>query len=372
MIKICHVISSLERRGAQVFAKDLIENLSKYTDIKQTILVLRKVPQSIDIGIEDDSIVVFQSSNPVKVLWYLFFEIKKVSPDIMFAHGGEPLKYLSFLKMLGLPGKILYRKIGLSEKWIRHPKRLRMMLQRRFLNICWHISAVGENAKRELVELFRVDEQKVSVVYRGTDPNRFEVAPDTRRNFRKIFEIESKALVMVSVGALSWEKNLDAMLRCFSEIKSLDGNNVYLLIAGSGDQRNHLAQLSEDLEISDRVKFLGAIKDIPSLLAASDVLLLTSLTEGVPGVLIEAGLAGLACISWDVAGANEVVVDEKTGFITPFLDEETFRKRLQFVVDNREILQRQGECAKKICRSRFNISSSTSKHYQIIKQAINN
>ena len=97
-----------------------------------------------------------------------------------------------------------------------------------------------------------------------------------------------------------------------------------LLIVGDGEERTAIESLVSELNLGQQVQLLGTRRDIPQLLAAADIFLLTSVSEGIPLTLIEAMAAGLPCVSTSVGGTAEVVADGKTGFLVRAGDAAAF------------------------------------------------
>ena len=108
------------------------------------------------------------------------------------------------------------------------------------------------------------------------------------------------------VGRLSSEKGPDIMLEALALVK---GAEVRLSMVGDGPQRAPLALLADTLGIAPRVTWHGAVKDAGSLLAAFDVIVLSSRTEGTPMVLLEAMTAGVPVVATAVGGVPDVVSD---------------------------------------------------------------
>src|SRR5439155_18500964 len=89
--------------------------------------------------------------------------------------------------------------------------------------------------------------------------------------------------------------------------------DAHLLLVGEGPERAAIEAQVRERRLGDRVRLLGLRKDIPRLLQAADVFLLTSISEGIPLTLIEAMAAGLPVVSTRVGGVGEGVEDGVTG-----------------------------------------------------------
>ena len=114
------------------------------------------------------------------------------------------------------------------------------------------------------------------------------------------------------MGALTPQKQPDRFVEVVRSVRA-EGHAVQALIVGDGPLAGHLAVLAAD----QGIQFLGPRSDVPELLRRSDLLVFPSLPagEGMPGVLIEAGLSGLPAVSTPVPGAATVLGDGLTGVI---------------------------------------------------------
>jgi glycosyltransferase involved in cell wall biosynthesis len=150
------------------------------------------------------------------------------------------------------------------------------------------------------------------VIPNGVDTDRFRPDPASRARMRKELGIGDE-FIWLAVGRLMWKKDYITMLEAMA--RQRDG---VLLIAGAGPLEEKLRVHAGELGVSAR--FLGLREDIVELMNASDALVLSSVVEGLPMVLIEAAAAGLPCVATDVGGVREVVLDGETGFVVRIQD----------------------------------------------------
>jgi glycosyltransferase involved in cell wall biosynthesis len=101
------------------------------------------------------------------------------------------------------------------------------------------------------------------------------------------------------------------------------------LIAGDGPLRADVEKLASELNVSERLRFLGIRKDIPELMAAADGYVMSSAWEGLPMVLLEAAASGLPIVATNVGGNGEVVRDGISGHLVPPSDPVALASALQ-------------------------------------------
>ena len=128
--------------------------------------------------------------------------------------------------------------------------------------------------------------------------------PRQRREARGAFKLDTNAPVVLAIGALSRRKRFRALLRWLAP--TLATTDLHLAIAGSGVERATLEDLAHRLGISPRVHFLDHVSKIEEALGACDLLVQTSLVEGVPQVVLQALAAGKAVVATECIGLREI------------------------------------------------------------------
>ena len=119
------------------------------------------------------------------------------------------------------------------------------------------------------------------------------------------------------------------------------------------------------------VEVLGEVGDVPGLLAGSDILVFTGgPPEGMPGVLIEAGMAGLPVVTTDVPGAADVVADGVTGFVVPVDDFSALERATRSLVDDAEQRRGFGLAARARCESEFGLEASVRRWHDLLAEMI--
>lgn len=147
---------------------------------------------------------------------------------------------------------------------------------------------------------------KCQVVYNGLDTERFR-SPVDRLTVRSSLGIDPDATMYIHVGRMAVQKNHRQLLYIFKEILRHDPS-AFLVLVGRADHAicQELQEISVKSGLSDHIKFLGERDDVPSLLAASDLMLFPSLWEGLPGAVLEACAAGIPVLASDLPGVREI------------------------------------------------------------------
>lgn len=124
----------------------------------------------------------------------------------------------------------------------------------------------------------------------------------------------NRPLRLLNVGRLSPEKGQHLLLQAFASL-AVTYRSLELSFAGVGPLESSLRHAAKELGVSDRVKFLGYVADMPRIYANSDLVVQSSFTEGLPNVILEAAYLRVPIVATDVGGTNEVIEHGRTGWL---------------------------------------------------------
>jgi len=154
---------------------------------------------------------------------------------------------------------------------------------------------------------------KVVTIYNGIDVKAFMDSNLTREEARTRLGLSDKdAFVYGTVGRLAETKGQDVLLKAFARVCEKYPKS-WLIITGKGRLEPELRALSAELNIHERVVFLGYRTDVPEVMKTFDVFVLPSIAEGLPGALLEAMATGLPVIASSVGGVPEVLNNSDLG-----------------------------------------------------------
>ena len=307
-LRVVHVVASDQRRGAEVFAADLVLALAA-RDVEQDVVVLRQGSGAkVDFAAPTTRLACPQSAVLATAVAArgLRRAVARGPGVVVCAHGGEALR----AAVLAGAGPLVYRRIGAAPPSItRGPRRLwhRWLMGRAAVVLC-----VADAVRDETLGVFGLEPSRVRTVPNGVDPDRL-ARPDTDA-CRAAVGVPAGARVVLSLGSLSWEKDPVRAVRITAPARQADSHSVHLFV-GDGPLAGAVRAAAGD---GATVRILPARPDVGTVLGAADVLLLCSRPdgmEGMPAVVIEAGLCGVAVVADRIAGVAEVVVDAETGVL---------------------------------------------------------
>lgn len=142
-----------------------------------------------------------------------------------------------------------------------------------------------------------VKKGKAQILHNGLIYDQYKFSKESREKHRRDLGIEN-CTVIGHVGRFYNQKNHDFLIDIFKNISEKD-DNAKLVLVGVGELQEQIRQKVKELSLDDKVLFLGRRSDVPELLSAFDVMVLPSLCEGMPNVVIEAQASGLPCVIAD-------------------------------------------------------------------------
>lgn len=209
--------------------------------------------------------------------------------------------------------------------------------------------AIAERVRESIQQVFGYP--NAPLIPNGIAVEEFILPPEMRERWRRQEGFELDAILITHIGRFTAQKNHELLIRAFAQLNPYQP--VQLLLVGEGELKPQVEQLVYSLGLSERVRFLGVRSDIPELLNASDIFVLSSRWEGNPMSVMEAMAAGLPVISTAVGGVPELVEEGVSGILVPSENEQALRTAIQTLLDNPELRISMGANARKVALERF-------------------
>ena len=197
-----------------------------------------------------------------------------------------------------------------------------------------------------------IPERKLRAIPNGIRPRCLR--PD-RLGLRRQLGLRPSARIVLTVGRLVEQKGYDVLLRAAPRIAA-EYPEAVLAWVGVGPLEHELRAVVEGLGLEARVRLLGRRRDVPAILAASDVLVLPSRFEGLPIVALEAMAAGVPVVGTRVCGTAEVVVDGQTGRLVDPDDPDALADAVLAVLGDPGLAARWGRAGRQRVVARFGVS----------------
>lgn len=261
------------------------------------------------------------------------------SIDVLHCHQYTPWTY-GALAAAGLATRVIFTEHGRFYPDTRSAKR-------RYINpvLAWltdHITAISDATRQALENYEYLPAKRIGVIYNGISP--VNVDADEPREIRKQLGLSDDTTVLGSIARFDTIKNHPMLLSAFAQVVSKNPN-CFLLLVGDGDERANIERKIDELGIGDKVILPGYKTNPAGWLAAMDVFLLSSFSEGTSMTLLEAMSLGKPCVVTDVGGNPEIICDGENGLVTPNDDAQRFGAAITRLMGNRELVSSMRQAA---------------------------
>lgn len=317
-LRILQIIQKKQFRGAEVFASQLANHFQESGHHVKVISIYdggARLPFAGEIGSLNRNRL-SRTFDP--------FGWKKLSgiinsfrPDIVQANASDTLKYAVMSKyMFRWKAPLIYRNASAPSFYMK--SAVSRSLNAFLLRKVDLIISVSQASLKDLNNLFPFTKNKSLVIPVGVEKKELNKDSQSKSPFRN-----EDAFNLVHIGSFTREKNHLGLIRIFKKILALD-NTVHLNLIGSGPLFSEVKNEVNQMGLGSKVEFLGDMEDPQIFLIHSDVLLLPSLVEGLPGVILEAMYNKTPVVAYDVGGVSEVIEHDKTGKLIQFNNEDAF------------------------------------------------
>jgi glycosyltransferase involved in cell wall biosynthesis len=185
--------------------------------------------------------------------------------------------------------------------------------------------------------------RQARVVHNGVDPSRFRrdefVVP--ARELRADLGIAEAAFVFASIAAFRPEKNHRLLIAAFSQLPT----GSYLLLAGDGGERRAIEDAVRENAVTERVRFLGIVRDVRPVIVASNATVLPSTSETFSMAMLESMALEVPMIASAIGGLPEAIIHQETGLLCTSGDAESLAMQMRFLFKHQSDARRLGRAA---------------------------
>lgn len=230
----------------------------------------------------------------------------------------------------------------------------------------WTDKVVGNS--NAVVDFYRkagVPDDRLAMIPSGiADDEPPEVDPAA---VRAEFGFPAEARVLIFIGRLAPQKAVDDLLSALDLLQHTEPN-LRTLIVGDGPLRDQLRAKAHAFTLDESARFLGHREDVPRLLAASDVLVLPSLYEGLPNVVLEAMRSRKPVVATAAPGTTEVVIDGETGRLVPMRDSVALARAIRELIRDPETARRMGEAGRARVEAEFRAATMVERFARLYEE----
>lgn len=263
-------------------------------------------------------------------------------------------------------------KILSSRRDLGYTKSARHVKMQRLVNrLVDYILANSKAVKKSIMEKEAFPEERIHTIFNGIDPAPFAAATAARERKRAALGAGADQIMIGSVGNIRLVKGYDLLVEAAAAV--LERNSaVRFLHVGDGEMRGALEARCRELGIAGRFRFLGASKEVASFLAALDIYVQPSRSEGMSNAIMEAMAAGLPVVATDVGGNPDLVEHGVTGLLVPAEDSAALAEQLLHLAGQPQLRRELAGRSQDQLQGRFHINrmmdSYTRKYLELVKR----
>lgn len=362
-IKVCHLATGDLWAGAEVQLTLLVSSLQGMPEFDMSVILLNDGGPASELrrrGISTTVIPESQHAAP-SIVRQLVGHFARHQVDVLHTHNFKD-NVLGILSTLPRKGCRRVRTVHGRGEPFTGLAAAKMRLYRGVDHLFTHwwvdrIVAVSIDLEVHLARSFGT--QRVMCIHNGIDLKKVQVTKSSSE-LRQELHLGAQDFVIGAMGRLVPVKGLETFLKAARIIRGRK-DRVKFLIVGDGPLKETLQALARRCELEQDVLFLGHRSDSYDVLAMMDVLVLPSLSEGIPMVLLEALALARPVVASRVGGIPEVIEDRVTGWLVGSGYEGELAEACMALMDDYDLAERFGRAGQQRVSERFSVGSMAEK-----------
>lgn len=356
-LRLAHLLQGLEIGGLEIMVTHLLEGLDPARFQTQVIAYDCLGPLAIRLGLAGVPCSLLKR-NPgidLRFILGLAWRLARMRPDILHLHNPTAFFYGALAGWLARVPCIVYTEHGRDFASSKRNKYLHRLLGR----LVDRVVVVSESG-RAVLAAEGIPDRHILTIHNGIDAARFLIGENRWRIRERLGYAREQPLVGI-VARLDPIKNHAVLLRAMARV-IVSHPEAVLLVIGDGPLRAALAAQCGELGLAGNVRFLGNRDDVPELLAALDVMVLCSHSEGMSLTLLEESAAGKAMVATAVGGNAEIIEDHDSGLLVPPDDDAALAEAILGLIADPERALALGQSARLRYLREFTLARMVSRY----------
>jgi glycosyltransferase involved in cell wall biosynthesis len=357
-MKILQIIQKGQLRGAEIFACQLSEELIKQGH-EVDILILSGTENKLT---KFKLNFLFANANLNK-RFYDFKTYRKIAKvikngkyDIVQANAADTLKYTIISKLLyKWDAKLIFRNANTISNFLNN--KIKFYLNKFLVSKTDLIISVSKYGQQDIINLFPNIKNKTTYIPIGTY---------TFENIKPKKENKSNKKIWINIGSFVPEKNHLFLIEIFYNYH-LEYPESELWLLGDGKLRKEIENKIEKYGLSKKIKLLGYRTDVIALIKTADIMIMPSIIEGLPGVILESLSCGLPVVASSTGGIPEVVINDVTGYTIEKMNINNYVIKINKILKDKTLYKTLSQNGQKLIKENYLlpiISKKFEKKYQ--------
>ena len=367
-IKICYVIGTLQIGGAEKQLLYLTKNLNRRIFSPEVIVIHKGGPLKEEFI--ENNIPVIEVGKKFKIdpvfLLKLLFILRRKKPK--FVH--------TFMFTSNTWGRLasIFARIPFifsSERCVDPWKKWYHKLIDKFLLIFTDKVIVNSFAVKEFYKkIENIPEIKIEVIYNGVDVENIEKILFENDKKREELKLKKNKFIVGTGGRFTEQKGFIYLLMAIPEVLKYFPDCIFIFV-GDGPMRKSFEKIVYKLNIKNNVIFTGYRKDILEILSLCNLIVVPSLFEGMPNIILEAMCLKKAVIGTDIPEIKELIKDGFNGLLVPVKNYEKISEKIIYLLKNPEICKKMGENGYNYVKENFSIEKMVKSYEKLYLKILN-
>lgn len=361
-IRTMQITHDLAIGGLQQVVVNICRNIDR-DKFYVTVLCLRALGEFVE-EIENLGIpVILLPQKEIGTDYFSFIKVAKIlrdeQIDVVHTHNTQPFIDGTIASLLTCVKKVIHTDHGR-----KFPDKKRYMLAEKIASFFVdRVVGVSEKTANDIIKYEHIHKNKVLTIFNGVDETRFAISVDKIAKKREL-GIRNNGPIIGVASRLSPEKGVKYVISAMSEIIDKYPDST-LVIAGKGPQERSLIEQANKLNRHNNVLFIGARMDIPELLRVFDLIVVPSISEGLPMIILEAMAASCPVVATNVGGIPATIEHGENGSLVNPGDSKALSSEILRLLDDDNMRISYAENGLKLLREKYSAEIMTKKYEQL-------
>ena len=359
---VCHLVLGLPMGGTEGLVDIMLRNPSR--GFQTSVICLDEIG-ILGEAAQRDGLSVVLIPRGKEFNWRVPFRVarfaKKHAVDILQCHHYTPWCYGALARFWYPRLRVIFTEHG--RLYPDEPSVKRLMLNRVIRPLTHEITAVSPYVAQALERVEHIPKHRIRIIFNGVDGSRFKNLP-SKHELRGRLGLHDDLLYFILCSRLDPIKWIDGLLAAFARVLERLPNTGLLLV-GDGEDKKRIGAEIKRLGLNAHVLLAGYQTNVPEWLAASDVFVLSSYSEGTSVSLIESMAAGLPSVVTKAGGNPFVVQDGLNGKVVPVRDVDALAAAMLSLAKDSQMRSRYSLNARRRFETEFTLSRMIDSYHRI-------
>lgn len=362
--RILQIIPSLERAGAEKQLALLVQGLPRNEFDVHVCALTRGGPWRAELEKANIPVHIIGKRwaiDPITV-WKLHRLLHHLRPDLVHTWMFTANSYGRALAIFSGA-----KNIVVSEQCADYWKGRYELAVDRFLARWTDRIIVNSKGVYDYYATRGIDTAKIELIANGLP----EYGPSrlTREQLLSDLALPQDSKLVAAIGQLCPRKRIRDVIWA-GELLKVVRDDVHILIIGDGPQRYQLERFCKNIEIQDRVHFLGQRNDVDQIMVHLDILWLASSYEGFPNIIMESMAAGVPVVATDIPGNRDLVIHNTSGYLYPVGDRAALASWTNHLLENPIQSREMGKAGCAALKNQYPVNTLVQRHAAVYRQLL--